>query len=128
MADALTVTIKPQPDAIVLEVSYGKEQMGDDNGRSELSRELRAKYQSGIAAAGGSKKSCVVELKDVDTGGSALVRSLFDLYEEVRGGGKDLVCVGYPRQYLHSLTALGLYNLPGFRLDRDLERAIASLR
>ena len=71
--------------------------------------------------------SCVVKI-DSEVAGSPVVRALFELWREVvekRGG--QVICVGYPEDYLYSLTSLGLPALNGFSLASTEEEAVERL-
>ena len=61
------------------------------------------------------KCSCIIRLI-CDIADSHLVRAIFELYKVVNKRDGILVCVGYPEEFLDSLTAVGVHQLPKFFL------------
>jgi hypothetical protein len=106
----------------VLIVSYGPEQMFQRDASSTLSRKLVSEYHD-LGSLHLSSSSCVVVI-EAQTAGSALLRALFELYKEVTGIGGQLICAGYPSDYLEGITSSGLSELPGFILASDKREAL----
>jgi len=75
----------------------------------------------------GAKTRSPVVIIEASTAGSPLVRALFDLYKTVEAGGGQVIVVGYPSQYIASLTALGLTALPGFFTTNSKQDALTRL-
>lgn len=71
--------------------------------------------------------SCVVVI-NARVAGSPTVKGLYELFREVHAGGGAVRCVGYPKEYLWSITSLGLPKLEGFKLVSTLEQAIRELK
>jgi len=130
MPERLTVKAEITQGIVVATVGYGLEQMLQEGAAKELSRRLLEEYQrqmdeakkAGTARTG----SCVVVIK-AETAGSPLVRALFELYKAVTAEGGQVICVGYPSDYIDSLTELGLPSLHGFSLAASQEAAIKTL-
>lgn len=70
--------------------------------------------------------SCVIVLPPLMVADSPLGRVLFKLWEAVAniGLGGQVICVNYPKQYLHTLIILGITSLPGFSLAETKEEAL----
>jgi len=126
MTDQLTVNAELEEGAVVLTVDYGPEQMFQQEGSKALSEEFLKKYNEATQSDGSSRSSIVVV--EADTAGSPLLKALFDLYKKVTAERKQLICVGYPRAYIRSLTTLGLLSLSGFKLAESKKAALEILK
>jgi hypothetical protein len=103
----------------VITLQYGPEQMMTPG--AEIGSKLVAKYAELRETT--HNPSVVVDIK-ADTAGSPVIRALYDLYRNVRSNRGQLLCVGYPHDYLPSLYSLGLPDRPGFTMEIGLEDAI----
>lgn len=74
-------------------------------------------------------KSCIVKIES-PTGGSRLVRALYQLFKEIikTNSNRQLICVGYPKNYIESLNSLGIANLPNFKLAKNEKEAIRKIK
>ncbi len=123
------VTSEVNKGVIWLTIKYDEEFL--------LKKELTEKLQNVIVDSYREKlgknekelttKSCVVEIQS-KTAGSRLVRALFELWKEVDSNlNSQLICVGYPDDYIDSLISLGLTSLPNFKLKASKEEALKQL-
>jgi hypothetical protein len=124
--EELTVTRSIEQGIVVLRVDYSPELLLRRDASKRLGDEFVNQYESAIKEEGAATRSCVVEIK-ASTAGSPLVRALYDLYRKVYEDGGQVFCVGYPPDYISSLTALGLPSLAGFNLAREKAEAIQKL-
>ena len=110
---------------IVLTISYGPELLFQLGAADRLMDELVTVYKK--FAKGHQAKSCVVYMK-VDTAGSSIARALFKLFRiVVDDEGGQLFVVGYPIEYIDSLTMLGFTSLSGFSLSKSLDSAASRI-
>ena len=70
--------------------------------------------------------SCVISIKP-EYSTSTLNNAIFELWKTVRESGGILVCVDYPKEYIRSLTNLGMLGLEGFALSDTEDAAINSV-
>ena len=82
---------------IVLRVNYPSALMIRTEMTAILNQQFTQEYLD--AARDADHKSCFVNI-DADVAASPLVRALFDLYKRVKQEGGELVCAGYPIDYL----------------------------
>jgi hypothetical protein len=123
MAEILTVVGDESSDVPVITINYGPEGMLQSSG-SELSDQLIKQYKQ---LSDKTKSSSVVVDIKAQTAGSPLIRALVSLHQDVSAHKGQLICVGYPTQFLPSLNALGVTSLPGFKMKLTREEAVASL-
>lgn len=129
MAEELRVEGSIRQGIIVLVVIYDKELLLKGGASERLSKELTMKYRQLRETEKGQIKmvSCIVQIR-AEIAGSPLVRALFELWREVvEKEGGQVVCVGYPPDYIDSLTSLGLSALPGFALANDTDAVVKQL-
>jgi len=132
MPERLVVDAEISRGVVVLKVGYGLEQMLKDGAAKELSKRLLEEYQRKMNEEAQKTNdsartgSCVVVIT-AETAGSPLVRALFELYKVVTAEGGQVICVGYPSDYIDSLTELGLPSLDGFSLATSQQAAIETL-
>ncbi len=122
----LQVEDKVQDGVAVITVSYGPETFQQSTASSNFSSEILRHYDS-ARQQDSRVKSAVVDIH-ADVAGSSLVRGLFELFRAVLRNGGQIVCVGFPKDYLPSLTTLGLLDQPRFSLADNPERAIRQLK
>jgi hypothetical protein len=130
MAEELRAEGKVDEGVVLLTIRYSPEVLIKTGAHERFSRELMKCYQTirGKERERVKTNSCIVEIQS-DVAGSPMVRALFDLWREIAGKESgQLVCVGYPQDYLDSLTALGLTTLPGFSLAGTRVQAVQKLR
>lgn len=90
----------------------------------QLKKALTDLYVDTVAMANGPERpsSCLLEL-DASIADSHLVRAIFELYRlVVRADGK-LACVGYPNEFIESLTSLQMMELPNFDVFDESQEA-----
>ena len=122
-SDKLDITSSVEGGIVILRVALYAEFAfeGDTHG---LGKKLIGAYESVRKEA----TSCAVVLDATKIGGAFLVCALFELHEVVcKKGGGQLLCVNYPKDYIHSLTSLGVDALEGFATFDNLEDATASV-
>jgi hypothetical protein len=110
----------------VISVDYTADHFQSPSSASSFSSEILKHYTAALAK-NARVKSCVVEIR-ADVAGSSLIRGLFDLYRMVRHNKGQVVCVGFPADYLPSLTSLGLLDQASFSLGSDTSSAISRLQ
>jgi hypothetical protein len=112
----------------ILEVDYSPSQLFRPSISTPLSETLIEKYRSlrQQNRVGARSDACIVYIK-ASTAGSPLVRAIFELYKVVYADDATLYCVNYPKDYMESLTSLGLTALPRFRPKDTLEEALREL-
>jgi hypothetical protein len=124
MAESLKVEPDRSSDIPVITISYGREQMLQTKG-DEISNDLVEAYQS--LSKEKNNPSLIVEIK-ADTAGSPLLKGLHGVYRAVTAKKGQLICVGYPNDYLQPLQSLGFLDMPGFSLLWGREEAIERLK
>lgn len=117
-----TVEARHENGLLLLRLHYGSDLMAEAGSGPRLGSQLVEAYRE----KRGDSLSCIVEI-DADVAGSPVVRALFDLWEVVVTTGGKVACVGYPADYIDSLTSLGLPSLEGFLLASSLEDARSRL-
>ena len=127
MAEDLKVTTALEQGVVVLTVSYGPELMLTNTASKKLSEELVGAYQKETGKNGSANTGSCVVIIEAQTAGSPLVRALFELYKTVSADGGQVICIGFPSDYIDSLTTLGLTALPGFTLAGKKEEALSKL-
>ncbi len=125
MTDSVDIQGELKSGVPVISLNYGPEQMLKDG--PELGQELLAKYAELESQQDRKSPSVVINIK-ATTAGSPLIRALVKLHTAAKGNKGRLICVGYPLDYLPSLTSLGLLNQPDFTVDDDEASAIARLQ
>ena len=70
--------------------------------------------------------SCIVVL-DATAAASAIVFALYELFKVCVSEGGRLYIVGYPNDYIHSLSSLGLTDIHGFVLRESTESALREI-
>ncbi len=129
MSEALTVKKNVENGVILLKVNFNEELLLKMDAGVTISQELKKRYQE-VRDRDRAKLttiSCVVDINS-EIAGSPLVRGLFELWREVvQKDGGQVVCVNYPKDYIDSLTSLGLPALAGFNLAGSTEEAIKIL-
>ena len=106
----------------LITIQYGPEGMLQFTG-AQLSERLVSEYEK--LAAVKENKSLIVDVQ-ANTAGSPLIRALVNVHKHVLARKGQLICAGYPKDFLPSLHALGLTSLPGFRLALNREDALRS--
>ncbi len=128
MPEKLAVKGNVEEGVILLTISFGQELLFERGARERLSNELMNRYREIREKENVKSTSCVVEIQS-DTAGSPLVRALFELWKEIVGKeGGQVICVGYPSDYIDSLTSLGLPSLGGFSLANSKEEAFSKVK
>ncbi len=110
----------------VITVGYGPEQMLKIDVAKDLSTRMIETYDELTGQRGIETGSCVVVIT-AETAGSPLVRALFELYKLVFAKGGQVICVGFPADYIQALITIGMPALEGFSLGSDEEQAVAAL-
>ena len=123
MPDAVAVTLEIVEGVPVLSLAY-EPQVFLTGGFGST---LVSQYSKAVGDASAKSKSLILVIR-ADTAGSALVQALVRLYQAVARESGHLFCVGYPDEYLPSLSALGVTGLPLFHIAPSREAAIAYLR
>lgn len=119
--------ILKEKGVILLTISYDEELLFQADTSGLLSNKLIEEYQKNLKAPGVENKSCIVKI-DSEVAGSPIVRALFALWKEVvKTTGNQVICVGYPEDYLYSLTSLGLPTQKGFSLASTEDEAVKKL-
>lgn len=108
----------------VLSVSFSPNNLLMDGFSDRLTRDLVESYVE--TRAGLDKADCLVVM-EAEVAGSAVVRSLFELYKLTQANRGRLICVGFPETYVSSLAALGVLDLPGFELGANRDEALSEL-
>jgi hypothetical protein len=106
----------------VISVSYSADDFQSPTTALRFSSEIVKEYNNALLESP-RVKSAVVDIH-AKVAGSSLIRGLFELYRKVLNNSGQLVCVGFPPDYIPSLTSLGLLDQKGFSLDADLASAI----
>ena len=108
--------------AVVISVTY--EAVNHRESGWVLKRALTDLYVETVSNSAEAERpsSCVI-LLDANIADSHLVRALFELYRLVVRADGRLACVGYPIEFLESLTSLGMLELPDFDLHDSSEAA-----
>ena len=127
MAEDLQVESTIEDKVVVLKVRYGPELMLSRRAHETLSAELVKRYEAESAKDDSVKTNSCIIIIEADTAGSPLVRALFELYKTVYAGSGQVICVGFPPDYIDSLTTLGLTGLPGFSLANNKEEGLFRL-
>jgi hypothetical protein len=109
-------------DVPIITLNYGPDM---EKQGAEISSKLTEEYETLRKLT--KNPSVVVDIH-ADTAGSHVIRALYNLYKTVHASGGRLVCIGYPNDYLPSLSTLGLLDQPGFLIGDGREDAIARLR
>jgi hypothetical protein len=125
MPGYFSVTAEVAAGVPILTLTYGPEGMLQTTG-PELSAALIAEYRKKRSDSSAESSSLIFVI-DADTAGSPLIRALVDVYRAVAEKGK-LFCVGYPRDFLPGLNALGVTSLPDFCIAPTVDSALQSLR
>ncbi len=110
----------------VITVGYGPEQMLKDGAAIELSTRMKEAFEKLAGQKQAQTGSCVVVIT-AETAGSPLVRALYELYKLVFAKGGQVICVGYPAEYIDSLITIGLPALDGFSLASEEDQAVVTL-
>ena len=117
--------ILKEKGVILLTISYDEELLFQADTSGLLSSKLIEEYQKNLKAS--TNNSCIVKI-DSEVAGSPIVRALFGLWKEVvKTTGNQVICVGYPEDYLYSLTSLGLPTQKGFSLASTEKEAVEKL-
>src|SRR5690348_4618576 len=125
MNESLDVNGESRAGVPIITVQYGPEGMLQSKG-AVLSRRMRDEYER--LSKDSANRSLVVDIK-ADTAGSPLIRALVDLYKSVTARKGQLICAGYPRDFIPALRALGVTGLPGFHLvSGGADAALSSVR
>ena len=121
MNDHLQIKSEIRDGIPILELDYGPNTMFRAQVADLLAEKLVSEYRAGRPS---HSVVCVLNIK-ANTAGSPLVRAIFELYNVVSADSGTLYCSGYPSNYMESLTSLGLPALPGFKLTKTLDEAVA---
>ena len=113
---------------IYLIINYSDNYLFTQESRLRIREELVNSYQKMLADNPDLQtKSCIVEIK-ASTASSRLVRALFELWKKVNiDRNSQLICVGYPEDYIDSLISLGLTSLDNFNLALTKDEAFKQL-
>jgi len=112
----------------LIKVTYDGDVFQAASSSANFSSEILSHYDKALGSSPGPEvKSVVVEIH-ADVAGSSLIRGLFDLYRSVVRNKGQIVCVGFPKDYIPSLTSLGLLDQSHFSLGMDTPSAIAQLK
>jgi hypothetical protein len=113
--------------AVCLLVRYDDELFFTPQASRELTDRFHAGYVEMSQKSQQPSTSCVVVIQS-KTGASAMGRALFALWREVAENGPGQVIVaGYPTAYQDELDALGIPDLPRFKLVDSKEEALRTL-
>ncbi len=127
MAEDLTVISTIEDKVVILVVRYGPELMLSLTAHETLSAKLVKAYEEESAKDASVKTNSCIVMIEAETAGSPIVRALFELYKTVYAGSGQVICVGYPQDYIDSLTTLGLTGLAGFSLANTKQEALGRL-
>lgn len=126
MPDELGVSGRREGNVAVLEVSFETEIYERREDIRSLSAQLPQKYKD-LRRESSDVRGCVVMIRS-EVAGSSLIRGLFELYKMVTTQGGRLICVNFPADFVPSLTALGILDLPAFSLASDEKQAVLALQ
>lgn len=125
------VTSKKKEGTIYLELDYDAPSLLDTQSRQNLRKELIEAYNEETKKYEQTeepKYHCIVEIK-ARIVSSRVVRALFELWKTVtQHNDAQLICVGYPEDYIDSLTSLGFHTLKKFSLEANEEEALHHLK
>lgn len=118
-----TVTASVVDAVIVLTMDYPNKSATDHDVIEELGRCLCEGYR----AHAEPRSHCVLAILP-DVAGSRIVAAIFETYKVVDQNKGQLYLVGYPNEYLASMTALGMTTLPRFHMANTVAEAIEEAR
>ena len=111
---------------IVLTINYDEEQLLKKGKKERFSNVLTNEYENFRKNV--DNPSCIVKIES-EVAGSAIIRALFELWKRVHEKEKGkVICVDYPKDYINSLSAIGLTALSGFKLASTVEKAINKIK
>lgn len=110
----------------VVTVSYDPELMCAKGARTSLAKAMIDEYKSNRPETHADRCGCIIVI-DSDTAGSPLIRALLELYKTVTIDGGQVRIVGYPREFMDSLAALGVRSLPGWGHSPNKEEALKDI-
>ncbi|KKN15693.1 hypothetical protein LCGC14_0983320 [marine sediment metagenome] len=119
----MTVTASVDDSVVVLAVDYPDKEARDQLAAKELGRRLCEEYEKHAEAGA----PCVVSIVP-DVAGSRIVYGIFEAYKVVVQNKGALFLVGYPDEYLASITALGMTTLPHFHMENSVADAVERAR
>src|SRR3954463_10627904 len=126
MAGELSVQDEVRNGVRLIRVDYSADDFQSPTTASSIQSEILKRYNLALGKSA-SVKSCVIELR-ADVAGSSLLRGIYELYRTVLRNRGEVVCVGFPQDYLPSLTSLGLLDQANFSLGTDTSSAISRLQ
>ena len=114
---------------ICLIIKYNEDFLLTKESRHKIKDEFVDSYQKMLNDNPNlNTKSCIVEIKS-KTAGSRLVRALFELWKKVNiHPNSQIICVGYPEDYIDSLISLGLTSIENFDLAPNKDIAFAKIQ
>jgi hypothetical protein len=120
MSNSPEITFEESRGIPIFGVDYDPGLMFEKGASKLLAERLVSEYRSQPRS---QPPICVLNVKAA-VAGSPLVRAIFELYKVVSADSGTLICANYPKNYMESLTTLGLPVLPGFKLSGTVDEAV----
>ena len=120
-----SLNAKVQGGTRVIAVDYDEDALVFDLKNNQLSGEVVKVYQN-IQGEAPVDPNCIIELRATAVN-SAVIYALYELHKQCKRGGGRLYVVGYPKDYIQSLSSLGLADAPTFRLSASTAAALQEI-